>query len=189
MAIKLIVGLANPGREYQNNRHNVGGWLLEQLAARESAILKSENKFHGLVSKVMIANNPVYLLEPTTYMNDSGRAVLAIAHFYKILPEEIVIAHDELDLEPGIVRFKIGGGHGGHNGLRSIMSSLGTRDFYRIRIGIGHPGSKDKVTPYVLGDPGKHDRELIEKSIDEALSCVDDIVVGEFEKVMRYLHN
>ncbi len=186
--IKLIVGLGNPGAEYANTRHNVGAWFIEQLAEQSQQTLRPENKFRGLFTSITVDGNKCYLLEPTTYMNESGQSVNAVAKFYKIEPNEILIAHDELDFPAGTVRIKETGGHGGHNGLRDIINHLHTKDFYRLRIGIGHPGHKDKVTPYVLGRPSNHDYELIQQSISESLSALPDLVSGDFNKAMRTLH-
>ncbi len=186
--IKLIVGLGNPGAEYEKTRHNVGAWFVDQIASEHNQTLRKESKFYGLVANCLIDGNKCYLLEPTTYMNDSGKAVAAMARFYKIKPDEILVAHDELDFPVGQVRIKESGGHGGHNGLRDIISHLGTKDFYRLRIGIDHPGHKDKVTPYVLGQPSKKDKQLIDDGIAESLRVVDELANGEFEKAMRYLH-
>jgi peptidyl-tRNA hydrolase, PTH1 family len=186
--IKLIVGLGNPGAEYASTRHNVGAWLVEELATRCQQTLCTETKFHGLVTSVQTNNHKCYLLIPTTYMNESGLSVLSIAKFYKIMPDEIVVAHDELDFPAGKIRLKENGGHGGHNGLRDIINHLHTKDFLRLRIGIGHPGHKDKVTPYVLGRPSSQDYDRIQDAIAEALTVIDDIINGEKNKVMRYLH-
>ncbi len=188
-AIQLIVGLGNPGAEYENTRHNVGAWFVKQLAEQENTTLKFESKFHGAVAKVSTFANPCWLLIPSTYMNESGRALAAITRFYKIPPESILVAHDELDFSAGTVRLKNGGGHGGHNGLRDIINHLHSKDFYRMRIGIGHPGHKDRVSPYVLSAPSKNDRELILQSIDEGLRTIADLSAGEFEKAMHYLHS
>jgi PTH1 family peptidyl-tRNA hydrolase len=188
-AIKLIVGLANPGSEYVSTRHNAGGWFVELLAQQAGTSLRIESKFHGLVAKILVDGKPCWLLEPTTYMNESGRSISALMRFYKITPQEVLVAHDELDFEPGIIRLKEGGGHGGHNGLRDTIASLGTKDFYRMRIGIGHPGHKDKVSPYVLGRPSSSDRAKIDQSINDGLRVVDDLVNGELQKACRYLHS
>jgi PTH1 family peptidyl-tRNA hydrolase len=187
-SIKLIVGLCNPGAEYAETRHNVGAWFVEQLAAQYQQRLSFDNKFHGLVSTVTIAGNKCHLLNPTTYMNNSGLAVISLAKFYKILPEEILVAHDELDFLAGHVRLKETGGHGGHNGLRDVIAHLNSKDFYRLRIGIGHPGHKDKVTPYVLSRPSNQDLARIQQSIETALAVLPDITQGEMNKAMRHLH-
>lgn len=189
MSIKLIVGLGNPGAEYAETRHNVGAWFTEALAKQNQQTLRLEKKFHGLVATTHIDEHKCYILQPTTYMNESGQAVNAICKFYKIQPTEILVAHDELDFPPGQVRIKQDGGHGGHNGLRDLINHLHGNVFYRLRIGIGHPGHKDRVTPYVLGRPSNTDRQLIEQTIDDSLRILPDIMQGEIEKAMRYLHH
>ena len=172
--IKLIVGLANPGAKYEETRHNAGEWLINEIARQYNATLKEETKYFGKVAKINTPQGEVRLLVPTTFMNLSGKAVGALANFYRIKPEEILVAHDELDLPPGVAKIKQGGGHGGHNGLKDIIASLGnSNNFYRIRIGIGHPGHKDQVAGYVLGKPSPTDKPLIDAVIDEASRCVD----------------
>lgn len=187
--IRLVVGLANPGKQYADTRHNVGAWFVHELARQSQVSLSPESKFHGLVATTSVAGVQCRLLEPTTFMNESGRAVQSLAQFYKVTPAEILVVHDELDFAPGTIRLKKGGGHGGHNGLRDIVSCLGSPDFYRLRIGIGHPGDRSRVTGYVLGEPGKSDRAAIERSIDEGLRVMDDLLNGQFEKAMHYLHS
>ncbi|MGX2974227.1 aminoacyl-tRNA hydrolase [Ursidibacter arcticus] len=172
--IKLIVGLANPGAKYEETRHNAGEWLINEIARMYNVTLKEETKYFGKVAKINTAQGEVRLLVPTTFMNLSGKAVGALANFYRIKPEEILVAHDELDLPPGIAKIKQGGGHGGHNGLKDIVASLGNNNnFYRVRIGIGHPGHKDLVAGYVLGKPSPTDKPLIDAAVDEASRCVD----------------
>ncbi|MGX2950954.1 aminoacyl-tRNA hydrolase [Ursidibacter sp. B-7004-1] len=172
--IKLIVGLANPGAKYEETRHNAGEWLINEIARMYNVSLKEEAKYFGKVAKINTAQGEVRLLVPTTFMNLSGKAVGALANFYRIKPEEILVAHDELDLPPGIAKIKQGGGHGGHNGLKDIVASLGNNNnFYRVRIGIGHPGHKDLVAGYVLGKPSPTDKPLIDAAIDEASRCID----------------
>lgn len=185
--ISLIVGLGNPGHQYANNRHNVGAWFIERLAQHQQSHLQAEPKFYGLISKATINQRIIWLLEPSTYMNESGKAVAALAKFYKIPANQILVVHDELDFPAGTLKFKTGGGHGGHNGLRDIIACLGTNDFHRLRIGIDHPGHRDLVVSYVLGDPSKNDKEKIEQAIDEGLRIIDDVVTGDFEKVTRIL--
>lgn len=188
--IKLIVGLANPGQQYQDTRHNAGAWFVAELARQQGATLSQEARFFGETARIFLDGNDIRLLIPSTFMNHSGRAIAAIAGFYKILPEEILIAHDELDLPPGSARFKTGGGHGGHNGLRDTITQLGNnKGFHRLRIGIGHPGSADKVTAYVLGKPSTEDRTAIDHTIDEALRCLPWAICGDWAKAMNQLHS
>lgn len=172
--IKLIIGLANPGAKYEGTRHNAGEWLINELARMYNVSLKEEAKYFGKVAKINTAQGEVRLLVPTTFMNLSGKAVGALANFYRIKPEEILVAHDELDLPPGVAKIKQGGGHGGHNGLKDIIASLGNNNnFYRVRIGIGHPGHRDLVAGYVLGKPAPQDQEKIDAAVDEASRCVE----------------
>lgn len=172
--IKLIVGLANPGAKYEGSRHNAGEWLVNELARMYNTSLKEEAKYFGKVAKINTAQGEVRLLVPTTFMNLSGKAVGALANFYRIKPEEILVAHDELDLPPGVTKIKQGGGHGGHNGLKDIIANLGNNNnFYRVRIGIGHPGHRDLVAGYVLGKPAPQDQEKINSAVDEASRCVE----------------
>ncbi|MDH2925423.1 aminoacyl-tRNA hydrolase [Nicoletella semolina] len=171
--IKLIVGLANPGAKYEGTRHNAGEWLINEIAREFNVNLKEEAKFFGKVAKINTSMGEVRLLVPTTFMNLSGKAVGALANFYRIKPEEILVAHDELDLPVGSVKIKQGGGHSGHNGLKDIIANLANaNNFYRIRIGIGRPDSKELVAAYVLGKPSSEDRALLDKVINEATSCV-----------------
>ena len=188
--IKLIVGLGNPGGEYRGTRHNAGADFVEQLARDNGAELRSEAKFFGLAGQITVSGHSLRLLIPTTFMNRSGKAVAAIATFYKITPQEILIVHDELDIQPGTARFKRGGGHGGHNGLRDIIPALGNnRDFYRLRIGIGHPGHASKVSGYVLSQPGAADRDRIDASIEEAVRSLPLLLDGDEVKAMTRLHS
>lgn len=174
MTIKLIVGLANPGAEYAATRHNAGAWYVDLLASRYNQSLKEEAKFFGYTAHIKLGENDVRLLVPTTFMNLSGKSVVALATFYRINPDEIMVAHDELDLAPGVAKFKLGGGHGGHNGLKDIINKLGNNpNFYRLRIGIGHPGDKNKVVGFVLGKPPASEQKLIDDAIDEAMRCTD----------------
>ncbi|RRN02334.1 aminoacyl-tRNA hydrolase [Bibersteinia trehalosi] len=172
--IKLIVGLGNPGAKYEGTRHNAGEWLINEIARMYNVSLKEEPKYFGKTAKISTPQGEVRLLVPTTFMNLSGKAVGALANFFRIQPEEILVAHDELDLPAGSVKIKQGGGHGGHNGLKDIVACLGNKNtFYRVRIGIGHPGSKDLVSGYVLGKPSPEDQRLLDSVIDEAARCVD----------------
>ena len=187
--IKLIVGLANPGNEYASTRHNAGAWFIEQLAQRYNQSLKNETKFFGYTARINVNNQDIRLLIPTTYMNLSGKAVQAMATFYQIKPEEILVAHDELDLNPGNAKFKLGGGHGGHNGLKDIINKLGNNpNFYRLRIGIGHPGDKSKVVGFVLNKPSKPEQNLIDHAIDESVRCTEVLVNQGIEAAMNRLH-
>ena len=188
--IQLIVGLGNPGREYENTRHNAGAIFIAQLASAYRASWQDEKKFHGMTAQITIDNQPVRLLLPLTYMNRSGQSVGAIANFYKIAPENILVAHDELDLQPGTARLKLGGGHGGHNGLRDIVSALGNQNtFARLRIGIGHPGNSKMVADYVLKKAPSIEYNLMEDSITRALHAIPDVVAGNMDKAMLNLHS
>lgn len=187
--IQLIAGLANPGKEYAKSRHNAGAWIVAALATRESLSLKTDAKFHGSVAKLALGSDKCWLLIPTTYMNNSGRSIRALAHFYHIPTEAILIVHDDLDLPPGIARFKQGGGDGGHNGLKDIVVQLGSKDFWRLRIGIGHPGHRDRVHDYVLSSPSAADREKIENTIDQALTILPPFIAGEQQRTIQALHN
>lgn len=187
--IRLIVGLGNPGPQYEQTRHNAGAWLIEALASRYNLTLKADRKFFGLTAKLCLPSGDVHLLIPTTYMNRSGQAVLALANYYKITANEIVVAHDELDFPAGTSKLKESGGHGGHNGLRDIISKLGgNKDFYRLRIGIGHPGDKKQVHDYVLGRPSVVDRKNIEHSIEDIERVIEEIIRGDISSAMNTLH-
>jgi len=189
-AIKLIVGLGNPGSEYRGTRHNAGADFVEALASQCHSSLQAESKFFGLAGRVTLSGHDLRLLIPTTFMNRSGKAVAAMVQFFKIAPDEILVAHDELDIPPGTARFKQGGGHGGHNGLRDIVPALGnSKDFYRLRIGIGHPGHASKVTGYVLGAPSQVDRTRIDACIDEAIAALPLLLDGDGTKAMTRLHS
>ncbi|MEW8508180.1 MAG: aminoacyl-tRNA hydrolase [Candidatus Thiodiazotropha sp.] len=186
--IKLIVGLGNPGADYEATRHNAGFWFVDRLVQLQHQAFRSESRHLGLVCKLAIAGREFRLLKPTTFMNRSGQAVSSLANYFRISPGEILVVHDELDLEPGQVRLKTGGGHAGHNGLRDIMSALGSRDFHRLRIGIDHPNDRNAVVNYVLGRPSKSDREAIDRAIDDAIVSLHEIVNGELQKAMNRLH-
>jgi len=188
-AIRLIVGLGNPGREYETTRHNAGYWWLDELARLQNLSFKSESKFHGLAARGQLHGHEMLLLKPQTFMNVSGRAVGALAQFYKIAPAEMLVVHDELDLPPGVARLKMGGGHGGHNGLKDIIAHLGSKDFWRLRLGIGHPGDRADVAGYVLNDPRREERELIDEAIQRALHVAPLIVEGKTEAAMLKLHS
>ncbi|EPV2524087.1 aminoacyl-tRNA hydrolase [Enterobacter hormaechei] len=189
MTIKLIVGLANPGAEYAATRHNAGAWYVDLLAERLRAPLREEPKFYGYTSRFNLAGADVRLLVPTTFMNLSGKAVAAMATFYRINPDEILVAHDELDLPPGVAKFKLGGGHGGHNGLKDIISKLGNNpNFHRLRVGIGHPGDKNKVVGFVLGKPPVSEQKLIDEAVDEAARCTEIWLQDGLTKATNRLH-
>jgi len=188
MTIKLIVGLGNPGSDYEKTRHNAGVWLIEELGRQYQAAFKSEKHFHGSLSSIQVNGCSCHLLIPSTFMNHSGRSVQAVAHFYHYKPEEILVAHDELDLPVGSSKLKLGGGHGGHNGLRDIIQHLGTQQFWRIRLGISHPGHRDHVLDYVLGTPSRADKAAILAAIDNALLVLPKVVAGETQAAMNMLH-
>ena len=188
--IKLIVGLGNPGDKYTDTRHNAGEWLIERLARRFNVSLNPESKFFGKTARTLVNGKEVLLLVPTTFMNLSGKAVGALASFYRIKPEEILVIHDELDLPPGTAKLKQGGGHGGHNGLKDIVAQLGNNNnFYRLRIGIGHPGHRDLVAGYVLNKPSPSDRDALEKVLDEATDCVEMIFKDGIVKATNRLNS
>ena len=188
--IKLIVGLGNPGDKYTDTRHNAGKWLIERLARRFNVSLNPESKFFGKTARTLVNGKEVRLLVPTTFMNLSGKAVGALASFYRIKPEEILVIHDELDLPPGTAKLKQGGGHGGHNGLKDIVAQLGNNNnFYRLRIGIGHPGHRDLVAGYVLNKPSPADRDALEKVLDEATDCVEIIFKDGMVKATNRLNS
>ncbi|BET96698.1 aminoacyl-tRNA hydrolase [Xenorhabdus taiwanensis] len=187
--IKLIVGLANPGAEYAQTRHNAGAWFVDLLAQRYNQSLKEESKFFGYTARINVNGQDIRLLVPTTFMNLSGKSVLALAGFYRIQPDEILVAHDELDLPPGVAKMKLGGSNGGHNGLKDIQNKLGNNpNFHRLRIGIGHPGDKNKVVGFVLGKPPASEQKLIDDAIDEALRCTDILIKDGMNKAINRLH-
>jgi peptidyl-tRNA hydrolase, PTH1 family len=187
--IKLIVGLGNPGREYEGTRHNAGFWWVDEFAHAHQIAFKAESKFHGLAARSVVQGREILLLKPQTFMNVSGRAVGALAQFYKIEPAQILVVHDELDLPPGSAKLKLGGGHGGHNGLKDIIAHLGTRDFWRLRIGIGHPGDRAEVANFVLNAPGKEEMALIEEAMQRAQDVAHLITEGKLEAAMLKLHS
>lgn len=189
-SIKLIVGLGNPGAEYENTRHNAGFWFIYQVSRQENIPLSPDKKFFGLVGKGQINGQTCWLLTPTTFMNKSGQAVAALANFYKIKPNEILVVHDELDMPPGVAKFKTGGGHGGQNGLRDIIAQLGNQNgFHRLRVGIGHPGDKSRVTGHVLGKASLSEQKQIDSVIDEAVRVLPMAISGELPKAMNQLHS
>jgi len=186
--IRLIVGLGNPGPEYESTRHNAGFWWVDQLCAQSASKLNLEAKFFGHAGRLKSAADEAWLLKPTTFMNSSGRAVGALAKFYKIPPEAVLVIHDELDLPPGTVKLKLGGGHGGHNGLKDIAAQLGTPNFWRLRLGIGHPGDRNAVVNFVLHAPSRDEMQAIEKNIDDSLALLPMLLAGKFEDAMLKLH-
>ncbi len=186
--IQLIVGLGNPGAEYKDTRHNAGAWFIEALCQQYRLSLKIESKFNALLTKWTFGGKECKILIPNTYMNHSGQAVGSIAKYYQIPTEAILIAHDELDLAPGIARLKIDGGHGGHNGLRDIIHHLQNRAFHRLRLGIGHPGHKDEVSQYVLQRPIRTDEQKIRSSILGSLKILPQLMVGDWQNAMNHLH-
>ena len=186
--IKLIAGLGNPGKDYQAHRHNAGFWFIESLANNMDSKFSSQSKFFGETAICLIGTNKVHLLKPKTFMNNSGQSVKALSSYYSIEPEEILVIHDDLDLTPGSVKIKMGGGHGGHNGLKDTINALNTNEFYRLRLGIGHPGSKNEVVDFVLHPPGKTDLALIEQAIKEAMDVIEPLVIGDIEQAMKQLH-
>ncbi|MCH8479700.1 MAG: aminoacyl-tRNA hydrolase [Wenzhouxiangella sp.] len=184
----LIAGLGNPGAKYDRTRHNAGFWLLDALDRRQPLNLKPNRKLHGAVSKEVLAGADCVFLKPDTFMNNSGQAIRAATDYYQIAPEHVVIAYDDLDLPPGVVRLKQGGGHGGHNGLRSTFQHLGSQGFWRLRIGIGHPGLKEAVTPWVLSRANAADAQAILASIDRAVAILPELLSGQPERAMQSLH-
>lgn len=186
--IKLLVGLGNPGREYEQTRHNAGVWFIEALLKEAGARLKPENKLRASSNKIEFSGHTLRVAVPMDYMNLSGQSVAALQHYYKIEAEETLIIHDEIDLMPGTARIKFSGGEGGHNGLRSIAAATGTKAFYRLRIGVGHPGRRQQVVNYVLGKPSADETVLIDQSIEKALTVLPAILDGAIEKAMTQLH-
>jgi len=186
--IKLFVGLGNPGPEYEATRHNAGFWWVDALARELKVSLVAEKGYHGLVARANVHGHTVWLLEPQTFMNLSGRAVAALARFYKIAPEEILVVHDELDVAPGQAKLKFAGGHAGHNGLRDIHAQLGTGDYWRLRIGIGHPGVKSEVADWVLRKPGPEQRTAMEECVARTLKAAPALIAGEMEKATLLIH-
>lgn len=186
--IQLIVGLGNPGPQYEATRHNAGFWWVDQVAGEHGARLNAEGKFQGIAGKLKQGDHETWLLKPSTFMNASGRAVAAIANFYKIPPQAILVVHDELDLSPGTAKLKKGGGHGGHNGLKDIAAALGTPDFWRLRLGIGHPGERHEVVNFVLKPPSRDEMHAIEQAMDSSTKILPMLLKGEFEAAMLKLH-
>ncbi len=186
--IKLIVGLGNPGPEYEATRHNAGFWWVEEAARVLGARLLPDRTYFGLTARINRPDGPLWLLQPMTFMNLSGKSVASLARFFKITPEEILVVHDELDIPPGQVKLKQGGSHAGHNGLRDIHAQLGSPDYWRLRLGIGHPGVKAEVVDYVLRKPPSDQREAIEKTIIESMNALELLISGQMDKAMMKLH-
>ena len=186
--IKLFVGLGNPGPDYASTRHNAGFWWLAALASALNVTLQPDKSYHGRVARTTVQGHTIWLLEPQTFMNLSGKSVAALARFFKIQPEEILVVHDELDIPPGQARLKFGGSHAGHNGLRDIHAQLGSADYWRLRLGIGHPGVKSEVVNWVLKKPSPDDRNAIEDCVQRTLKAVPHLIDGEMEKAMQIAH-
>ncbi|MDH1333728.1 aminoacyl-tRNA hydrolase [Comamonas thiooxydans] len=186
--IKLFVGLGNPGPEYEDTRHNAGFWWIDALARELKVSLVPERSYWGLMARTSIHGQSIWLLEPQTFMNLSGKSVGTLARFFKIQPEEILVVHDELDFEPGVVKLKLGGSHGGHNGLRDIHAQLGSPNYWRLRVGIGHPGHKGEVASWVLKKPAPDQLKLIEDAITHSLKAWPDMVAGQMDKATLAIH-
>ena len=186
--IKLFVGLGNPGPDYEATRHNAGFWWVDELARQWRMNLQPERGYFGLVARGVVNGNTFWLLEPQTFMNKSGQSVAALARFFKIQPDEVLVVHDELDLPPGEVKLKRGGGHAGHNGLRDIHSQLGSPDYWRLRIGVGHPGDRAEVVNWVLKKPSPDHRAAIEEAISRSLKAAEDLVAGQMDKATVQIH-
>jgi PTH1 family peptidyl-tRNA hydrolase len=186
--IRLFVGLGNPGSEYEDTRHNAGFWYIDGLAQRLGVVLQPDRAYHGLVARANTPQGPVWLLQPHTYMNLSGKSVAALARFFKVTADEVLVAHDELDLLPGQVKLKKGGGHAGHNGLRDIHAQLGSPDYWRLRLGIGHPGVKHEVAAFVLRKPPQAEREAIFKCIDQSLDASAAFLLGDMNLATKLIH-
>jgi peptidyl-tRNA hydrolase, PTH1 family len=186
--IKLFVGLGNPGSEYEDTRHNAGFWWIDAVARELKVSLVPDKGYHGLVARTSVHGHTVWLLEPQTFMNLSGKSVAALARFFKIQPHEILVAHDELDIVPGQVKLKRGGSHAGHNGLRDIHGQLGSPDYWRLRLGIGHPGVKSEVVNWVLKKPSPDQRDAIEECIARSVKALPALIAGEMEKATLLVH-
>lgn len=186
--IKLFVGLGNPGPEYEATRHNAGFWWIDALSRELKAPLSLDKNYHGQVARTTVNGQTVWLLKPLTFMNLSGKSVAALARFFKIAPNEVLVAHDELDIVPGQVKLKLGGSHAGHNGLRDIHAQLGSADYWRLRIGVGHPGVKAEVINWVLKKPSQEHRVAIEDCIDRSLKALPELLKGEMDKATMRIH-
>ena len=186
--IRLFVGLGNPGAEYEATRHNAGFWWVDALADKLGLRLSADRAYHGHVARVNVSGSAVWLLKPMTFMNRSGQSVAALARFFKIEPADILVIHDELDIQPGLAKLKLGGSSGGHNGLKDIQALLGTPDFWRLRLGIGHPGVKAEVVDYVLRKPSPEHREGISKALAQSLGAVDQLLAGDMQGALATIH-
>ena len=186
--IRLIVGLGNPGTEYEQTRHNVGFWWLDRAARKLGVTLQRDRAYHGLVARLNRDAGPLYLLEPQTFMNVSGKSVAALARFFKIAPPDILVIHDEIDLPPGQMKLKLGGGVAGHNGLKDVHAQLGSAEFWRLRIGVGHPGVKDEVADWVLCKPSPEQRQAIEGCVERSLEALPLLIDGAMERAMMKIH-
>ena len=189
MTIKLIIGLRNPGPAYEQTRHNAGAWFVERVQKQFGRDFVIDKKHQAQISECEDNGQSFFVSMPMGFMNQSGKATQSISHYYKYKPQEILVAHDELDLDPGRVKLKTGGGHGGHNGLRDIISQLGSSDFHRLRIGIGHPGHRDMVTPYVLNQPSVEDKRLIYDAIERSIHAISFIIEGDMAKAMTMINS
>ncbi len=187
-AVKVVIGLGNPGPKYERTRHNAGFWLADELARRHGGSFRPDRKFHGDVARVTVDGYDLHLLKQMTFMNHSGRAVQALAGFFRLPPESLLIAHDEIALPPGTARLKQGGGHGGHNGLRDSIAALGSREFGRVRLGLGHPGQREQVVPYVLSNAGRDEQQALDAAVDLAADAVPLLVAGEWDKAFQQVH-
>ena len=188
MPIQLIVGLANPGKEYATTRHNAGAWWVQAVCSDQNVTLQTQTKLQASIGQANINGNKVRLAIPTTYMNHSGQALAKIAKYFDVPADNILVAHDELDFPAGVIRIKTSGGHGGHNGLRDIIPQLGTENFHRLRIGIGHPGNRDMVSDYVLANPSRGDKKLIDDAIYNSLSMLPAILAADWQTAKNILH-
>lgn len=187
-SVQLIVGLGNPGEQYDQTRHNAGFWFVEEIARQQNAVFRPETKFLGEVAKIDLNGHQAWLLKPMTFMNRSGQSIQALAKFYRLSIDQVLVAHDELDLPVGVAKLKTAGGHGGHNGLRDTIAALGGPGFHRLRLGIDHPGDRHQVVNYVLKSPSKIEREKIDDAIYDASRVLPDILAGDFAKAMNQLH-
>ena len=186
--IRLIVGLGNPGPDYQDTRHNAGFWFVDRLAGDHQGQFRAESKFHGMLARITLAGRDLRLLKPMTYMNHSGRSVAAVVRYFDIPVEQVLVAYDELDIPAGRIKLKQGGGHAGHNGMRDTIAALGSPDFWRLRIGIDHPGNKTQVVNYVLSRPSKEDAVAILDALDDVERSLPQLMAGEFQLAMNRLH-